>query len=739
MAHTPNFKKNIGRLATDRYDFEAHLQGHNPGPDSDFVTDFRHKASQVDVDNPSLVFGNPTNVEQALEDVNNFILSLAGTGQGFITVGDGYDTWHAADGNINFDNTIPALDLLLNPLFNDIYNGNPLTAAFERIKRGGIVVIKAGTYIVKSTINVPPGIILLGEGYGTKIVNATSLDTTTLPPTPKLSPTPAPVFNILTDITRSINDAPVDPSLFMFSRATKIMNMVIADNFVENTVIGDVFYKVPQNITGNNPLIQQQTGSNLELYKTCLMGRVAFSSGTVVSEATRFAIQLDPTLAIGNGTMLKVNDCFIDGFSQPINYLSVGGVADYLEVTNNKIRSHGYLDGDGDSVSTNNIITMNDNNVKISDNDLFGNHAALDTILYINAVQGGAVNLQSRSKMIIADNTLTINRGGTGVITAAPYALNGSIVSFTSKAVLFADGNIFDESATNGFTVSVTADGNNQVRVSSTELDLANATVNVTATNLNNTVGGTQTDSITTLNHTVSGTQTDSIGTLDKTVTGTETDSIGTLNSTVTGTETRGANVLNVNTTGTETHTASVLNANTTGNIDLNSNSSAAELILDSTGNATLKATVEVFLEGTGSGGQVYSSGGTFFNTAAGAGFNGSVGFGGGIIFTNITIVTAATFAIDSDSNLLDYLVLVPAGAFATFPTYTVLNLPALSGIPEGRVIIFKDSANNAGVNPIKLHANGTDTFDDGNQNAILATNGGSWTIVAHSGKWYFI
>ena len=70
---TPNFRKGTGRLATDRYDFEAHLQGRNPDSGSSYVTDFRHKASQVDIDDPSLVYGNPSNVEEALENVQDFI------------------------------------------------------------------------------------------------------------------------------------------------------------------------------------------------------------------------------------------------------------------------------------------------------------------------------------------------------------------------------------------------------------------------------------------------------------------------------------------------------------------------------------------------------------------------------------------------------------------------------------------------------------------------------------------
>lgn len=54
----PNYKKDVGRLATDRYDFQDHIEG----------KDFRHNADAIDVV-PNLVVGSTTsvNVLEALE------------------------------------------------------------------------------------------------------------------------------------------------------------------------------------------------------------------------------------------------------------------------------------------------------------------------------------------------------------------------------------------------------------------------------------------------------------------------------------------------------------------------------------------------------------------------------------------------------------------------------------------------------------------------------------------------
>lgn len=513
---TPNFRPGIGRLATDRYDFQSHLDGENPPG----FTDFRHTADQIDMVTP--VIGGATNVQNSLANVAAFIASQSGAGQGFVTVGDGYDTWHAADGTTNFDPNIPSLDILLNPVFDAITNNTAVPAGFERIERGGIIIIKAGTYIVNKTINVPPGIFIVGEGYGTKIINATNLTLSPLPPVPKTpvsisaatnaSPiqittsTPViglvtgdiiningvggntianntwvvtvidslnftlngstgnasytsggsvitikPIFKILPDANRSVNDAAVDPNLFIFSRETKIMNMVIADNFVENTILGDVFYKLPQNKTSSsilNPpaLVWQESGSNFHLSGVYFVGRANFSSGQIVSNVTGSAIFLDTTIPSSTGTILKVNDCFLDGFSEPIIFNSTAGSNDYLEVSRCKIRGYGYYNGDSSSASKNCIINANVCNIEISDNYLYGNSDNMLTTVYANSLPtGGAPISQNKSRILISENNLAVNKLSGSSIETGFLALNTAISAanmFTYASTILQSNNI---------------------------------------------------------------------------------------------------------------------------------------------------------------------------------------------------------------------------------------------------------------------------------------------------------
>lgn len=53
----PNYKKDVGRLATDRYDFEGHIEG----------SKFRHQAGQTDLFPTVVVGSTQTNVQDAIE------------------------------------------------------------------------------------------------------------------------------------------------------------------------------------------------------------------------------------------------------------------------------------------------------------------------------------------------------------------------------------------------------------------------------------------------------------------------------------------------------------------------------------------------------------------------------------------------------------------------------------------------------------------------------------------------
>jgi hypothetical protein len=396
----PTYTPPIGGLATNRYDFQTHIEG----------LSFRHSADQIDLI-PAIVINGVSyvTVADALAATSASISQLISNGEGFVTIGDGYDSWHNANGTINFDPTVPSLDTILNPIFNAIYTNTGLPAQYERIQRGGIVVIKSGTYYVLNTINVPPGIVIFGEGYGTKIVNATSLvipPTSGSPPYPKVTSTAAPVFKILPDINRINNDGAINSNLpyFMFERVTKIMNLVIGDNFIEPTILGDLNYKLAQNYAVNTPLVLQEPGSHLECDHVVFVGRANFSSGQSIGTngVTSYPIQLDPANPVSTGTILKVKDCFIDGFALGGEFRGIGYNADKCEYVNNKIRVYGYLANDSSAAIHNSILSTTACNILFNNNYIVGNGNNVKYGVYvdINGVSAPASkNLMPRAEV----------------------------------------------------------------------------------------------------------------------------------------------------------------------------------------------------------------------------------------------------------------------------------------------------------------------------------------------------
>ena len=66
MPTAPNYKKNLGRLVTDRYDFESHTNG----------SSFKHKAKNIDLENTLVIgptFIQVSNVQEAVENIITII------------------------------------------------------------------------------------------------------------------------------------------------------------------------------------------------------------------------------------------------------------------------------------------------------------------------------------------------------------------------------------------------------------------------------------------------------------------------------------------------------------------------------------------------------------------------------------------------------------------------------------------------------------------------------------------
>lgn len=672
----PTYIPPIGGLALSRYDFQNHFDGYT----------FRHTADQIDMNPP--VIGTAATVQQSLANIEAFINTELLAGQGFIAIGDGYDTWHNANGTINFDPTIPPIDAILNPIFSSIINNIPLPAQYARIQRGGIVLIKAGTYIVKNSITVPPGIMLIGESYGTKIINATSLNTNIpfgVAPSPKASPTPAPVFIVSADFNRVIDDQLDSTSnYFIFQRRTVFSNMLISDNFVEPPVLGDTNYKLPQNKTGNNPLIYQNQGSNLILDNVMMAGRVNYSSGTIVSAATRFAVYLDQALAITTGTILQMNNCFVDGFSVPVYFQAIGGVNDYLEITNSKIKGYGYLDGTNTSELGNSIIVSNTNNITVNNNYLIANGvntgSELAAVWLNNISNSPPANTNARSKIIVSGNRISIDRSfGAFSVDMLALAWNATNIPTATTYFSYQDiGNVINEDI--------------GIKIASFDQSGLNAI------NINNSISAIESTAQLLI---ASG---------------------GTISLVGTGTFLGKIQALNFNKIVTTTISYSINGAIPPVNADFvilcGVPSVSTTIAIGSNGASLPQGTINV-LNTTGFAtpgiASIVSSNGvqivSYTGTSGGNQLTGCTG-GSGTLTTGNTVT--------ADINL---------------------TLPQISGnLGNNQIITIKDISGNLEQFPITLVRTASDTIDTFSGNKILYTNYGSWTLLGSpSNGWIFI
>ena len=62
-----------------------------------------------------------------------------------------------------------------------------------------------------------------------------------------------------------------------------------------------------------------------------------------------------------------------------------------------------------------------------------------------------------------------------------------------------------------------------------------------------------------------------------------------------------------------------------------------------------------------------------------------------------------------------------------------------LTSLTPGRVITFKDSVGQFGVNALTLQTSGSDTFEDGSTTKILRENNGIIQVVASGTSWYIL
>jgi len=481
--------KGIGRLVTDRFDFEKHIKGES----------FRHTASQIDTTAISGIAS--TNVQGVLQEI--YTVSQ-GAAQFVVVGGSTYDMY--ATGTLN--DTVPYFDPVLNDLFT-----NPSNPNYSRVQDGGLVFIKAGTYKISGTVQVPPGVTIMGEGAGARFVNLTVV----------AHGTGRALFNIKADPFRvpeqSVTGSVVGYDPFIAYKTTTLTNLVIQDNYPYPKVTGDLTYKDPQST--NIALVTLEQGGSLSCSEVLFLGRSNLTTSTAK------AIDLTASVVSSYSTLLKVTGCGFDGFSVPVQFQTLNGAADHIQFMNNKVRAFGKLSGDSSGPGNNCFINSNAANITVSDNYFWGDLSTVLTLLYINDVVGTSLVFGNYSKIVVADNNVTINKSSSAALSTFKFIrYNTSIVSPGTKLTALDCGNNYN----GNFQVSVTTTGTPQIVLTPSTFELG---THLQFTQTNAAVIGTNLSvSATTLTNSISTSITNNTATIINTVATINNNASATINNT---------------------------------------------------------------------------------------------------------------------------------------------------------------------------------------------------------------
>jgi hypothetical protein len=376
-----------GALATRKQDFNSHIDG----------TGFRQTADTIDM-NPSIFSNNTKTVQDTFESLQN---SITSSGTGFISIGnvDGY-----AQGGYNVgSNSTPTLYEAFNAAFADI-----------RLQGGGVILLLAGTYHLRQSVTVPPGISIMGEIGGTIIIGE-------MQETPMFIVSKTIIdIQLVTGISFNIGSN---------IGAVKFFNLTLIDN-----LDGYVLFGEPTMTTV--PMIQAEISSNLICEQVTFVGKI--HSGVTPRTKTKAAISY--TGSGTTGTSLVVKNCYIDGFKIGISFTPANNNLDFLTVSGCKGRVYGSEDSNATGASVNSFIVMTHCNASIINNYYSG--AGTYANYLVNIISGIGTNV----KVIISGNT-----GIPFTLSSGELVIDSSASTFTS----IINGNNWGTSVDNPWYITV--------------------------------------------------------------------------------------------------------------------------------------------------------------------------------------------------------------------------------------------------------------------------------------------
>jgi len=272
-----------GKLAAYKADLLAHRDG----------TGFRQNALSVDM-SPQLTFFPDPTVQGTLEAMETFLLNDSA----YVSIGDNSNSF----GTFN----VGASGY---PTVESCFAGALATLRISY--RGGVIQLKAGRYNFQSTVTLPQGVSVIGELGGT-LINADSSN---------------PIFNI-------------EESDLDIIRYSAIKAEGSKQNKFYNLSFFDAFGSVSPNLSLSSFIVCDR-GSNVRIERCSVYGKIG-STGSPPS-TTRFFISYDTGTTSLSSSILNIENCYIGGIQQVVNFDVETARSNELHVRNNRIWVSGRL------------------------------------------------------------------------------------------------------------------------------------------------------------------------------------------------------------------------------------------------------------------------------------------------------------------------------------------------------------------------------------------------------------
>lgn len=242
------------------------------------------------------------------------------------------------------------------PTFN-----SAMTAALAdtRLANGGTIIIKAGTYTITETIEIPSKINLVGESTETILVGETDEQ---------------PLFKILKSTDNLYLD---EDSVLVFDGyvdSCQFKDLVLTDN--SNQTIQEASHAKATMTTVS--MIQCEVESNFVCENVKFLGRLNY--GPELNRVKTFSA-ISYTSSGSTSTKLTLDKCFFDGLKIAINFTPSNGINDYLSVNNCKARLYG-TEG-ATTASLNCFVNSSICNANICDNYVLGSGSEFKYVLNI--------------------------------------------------------------------------------------------------------------------------------------------------------------------------------------------------------------------------------------------------------------------------------------------------------------------------------------------------------------------